>query len=356
MLMHALMVLSKCSPYSHLPLGLNAQYCRVLPAIGLQYGWRSFAWIATIPPFAIVLLFKIYIDRVFVKRFRYYVPTEQELLEAKVHSARADSKGNRLEKRFGHPALHADLFTPMLHAKLMPLLAEVYKGRLNNKTTKLDEYGGQAMDAQVLPGGLTIAAINQVRSLSTLVPLHLHGSEEINVLADYSTTWSTIPLNTNATVENWIGTLVQVSPRSRMGPPSTLRNQSTASTPTNARPHPLLPFLVYQDTISTCNMGRWGLRRRSSSRDLTINSLSYRELLGWVILRTVLRVSPRISTSHNNSTRHNSICHSSSNNLRSDICHRHRRWDIHRRPHRCMGIGRHRHIDLIRRDRERFRR
>ncbi|EIM85025.1 DUF221-domain-containing protein [Stereum hirsutum FP-91666 SS1] len=139
MLMHALMVLT----------------------IGLQYGWRSFAWIATIPPFAIVLLFKIYIDRVFVKRFRYYVPTEQELLEAKVHSARADSKGNRLEKRFGHPALHADLFTPMLHAKLMPLLAEVYKGRLNNKTTKLDEYGGQAMDAQVLPGGLTIAAINQ---------------------------------------------------------------------------------------------------------------------------------------------------------------------------------------------------
>lgn len=166
MLMHALMVLSKPSPYSHSLLRSNAQYRRILPAIGLQYGWRSFAWIATIPPFFIVLLFKIYIDRVFVKRFRYYVPTEQELLEAKVHSARADSKGNRLEKRFGHPALHADLFTPMLHAKLMPLLAEVYKGKLNNKTTKLDEYGGQAMDAQVLPGGLTIAAINQVRPFS----------------------------------------------------------------------------------------------------------------------------------------------------------------------------------------------
>lgn len=150
---------------------MGSHYCYILLAIGLQYGWRSFAWIATIPPFAMVMLFKIYINRVFDKRFRYYVPTEQELLEAKIHSARADSKGNRLEKRFGHPALHADLFTPMLHAKMMPLLAEVYKGRLDNKKTKLDEYGGQSMDAQVLPGGLTIAAINAVcySSLFSLV-------------------------------------------------------------------------------------------------------------------------------------------------------------------------------------------
>lgn len=183
----------------------------------------------------------------------------------------------------------------------------------------------------------------------------------LNVLDDNSTTWSTTPLSTNAIVENWTGMLVQASPRSLMEPLFTPRNRSTASTPTNALHHQLLHSLVYRDTISTCSMGQWGLRRRSSSRGLTINSLSYRELLAWVILRTVLRVSPRISTSHNNSTRHNSTRHNStrhnsSNNLRSDICHRHRRWGIHHRLHRCMGIGRHRHIDPIRRDRERSRR
>lgn len=78
-----------------------------------------------------------------------------------MHSERADARGNRLEKRFGHPALTAELFTPMLHAKMMPLLREVYKGRIEGKEQKpLDEYGGQKMEAQVVEG-IRIAAINQ---------------------------------------------------------------------------------------------------------------------------------------------------------------------------------------------------
>ncbi|KAI0035460.1 DUF221-domain-containing protein [Vararia minispora EC-137] len=138
-LMHALMVLT----------------------IGLQYGWASFAWIATIPPFIMVILFKSYINRVFHRPFRYYVPTEEELRAAKIHSERADVKGNRLEKRFGHPALHAELFTPMLHANMMPLLADIYHGKLAHEQTKVQEYGGQQLDARVIPGGLRIAAVEQ---------------------------------------------------------------------------------------------------------------------------------------------------------------------------------------------------
>jgi calcium permeable stress-gated cation channel len=129
--------------------------------MGLQYGWKSFAWIAGIPPFIIVILFKVYINRVFARPFRYYVPTEHELRNAQVHSQRGDIKGNRLEKRFGHPALHAELFTPMLHANMMPLLAQVYSGRLDREQMKLGEYGGQQTDARVLPGGLKIAGIDQ---------------------------------------------------------------------------------------------------------------------------------------------------------------------------------------------------
>ncbi|KAH9952686.1 DUF221-domain-containing protein [Russula dissimulans] len=122
----------------------------MLLTMGLQYGWKSFAWVAGIPPFVIVILFKVYINRVFARPFRYYVPTE-----------RGDIKGNRLEKRFGHPALYADLFTPMLHANMMHLLAQVYSGRLDSGLTKLREYGGQQMDARVLPGGIRIAGILQ---------------------------------------------------------------------------------------------------------------------------------------------------------------------------------------------------
>lgn len=81
---------------------------------------------------------------------------------AKVHSERSDHKGNRLEKRFGHPSLHADLFTPMLHAKMMPLLSQVYAGSISQDKVKLDEYRGQQMSAQVVPGGIRIAAIDQV--------------------------------------------------------------------------------------------------------------------------------------------------------------------------------------------------
>lgn len=97
-----------------------------------------------------------------MNQFRYYIPNDQEIASATVYSERADNKNNRLEKRFGHPALHADLFTPTLHKKMMPFLAEIYNGRLGNDFATLDEYGGQKMQAQVAPGGVKIAAVDEV--------------------------------------------------------------------------------------------------------------------------------------------------------------------------------------------------
>lgn len=125
-------------------------------------------WLVTIPPIIIVLVFKIYTTRVFDSKFRFYIPTEEELQAARVHSERADAKGNRLEKRFGHPALHAELFTPMLHAKMMPLLSQVYQGKIGRDQAKLDEYGGQKMEAQVVGDGIKIAAIDQVSILPVI--------------------------------------------------------------------------------------------------------------------------------------------------------------------------------------------
>ncbi|KAH7883216.1 hypothetical protein F5I97DRAFT_1980176 [Phlebopus sp. FC_14] len=129
--------------------------------IGLQYGFKSFLWLTTVPPILFIIGFKFWLDRNFYTKFLYYIPSEDELRAAKVHSSRADATGNRLEKRFGHPALHTELFTPMLHANMMPLLADVYKGRIGTDKTKLDEYGGQKMDSHIIEGGLRIAAIEQ---------------------------------------------------------------------------------------------------------------------------------------------------------------------------------------------------
>ncbi|KAH7927441.1 DUF221-domain-containing protein [Leucogyrophana mollusca] len=129
--------------------------------IGLQYGFKSFFWLSTVPPILFIMAFKFYLDKTFYREFIYYIPSEAELREAKVHSSRADATGNRLEKRFGHPALHAELFTPMLHAKMMPLLGDVYKGKIGSEQAKLDEYGGQKMEAHVVEGGLRIAAVEQ---------------------------------------------------------------------------------------------------------------------------------------------------------------------------------------------------
>ncbi|KAF8839103.1 DUF221-domain-containing protein [Paxillus ammoniavirescens] len=129
--------------------------------IGLQYGFKSFMWVTTVPPMLFIIAFKIWLDKMFYEKFMYYMPSETELREAKVHSSRADASGNRLEKRFGHPALHAELFAPMVHAKMMPLLADVYKGKIGSDKAKLNEYGGQQMDAQIVEGGLRIAGIEQ---------------------------------------------------------------------------------------------------------------------------------------------------------------------------------------------------
>lgn len=134
-------------------------------AIGLQYKFSSLQWLSTLPPILIVFAYKIYINKVYLPAFRWFIPSEDELRAAHVHSALADARSHRLEKRFNHPAFHTELFTPMLHANMMPLLSQVYSGNLGHDQAKLNEYGGQKMEASVIPGGIKIAGIDQVQRL-----------------------------------------------------------------------------------------------------------------------------------------------------------------------------------------------
>ncbi|GLB37747.1 putative cytosolic domain of 10TM putative phosphate transporter [Lyophyllum shimeji] len=130
--------------------------------VGLQYKFRSLQWLCTIPPLVIIIIFKIFLHFKFDKEFRYYIPSEEELRHAKVHSERADHRGHRLENRFGHPALHEKLFTPLVHAKMMPLLAEVYKGKIEHEKVRgvLHERSGKKLDVNIIEG-VRIAAIEQ---------------------------------------------------------------------------------------------------------------------------------------------------------------------------------------------------
>lgn len=142
--------------------------CIMILTVGLQYSFKSLYWLATIPPVLFVIVFKMFLHRSFQPSFNYYMPSQEELREAQVHSRRHDASRNRLEKRFGHPALHSDLFTPMVHANMTHLLSQVYSGKVSNSQTKLDEMGGQSMDA-VFAGGIKIAGIQEVRGSDLLV-------------------------------------------------------------------------------------------------------------------------------------------------------------------------------------------
>lgn len=145
---------------NRLLVGIILMQALMCLTIGLQLGFRTFYWVATLPPIVLVLVFKAFIDRRFLNDFRYHIPSQDEIAQAKIHSQRSDASGNRLEKRFGHPALHSDLFTPMVHANMAHLLPQVYSGKIENDKTRLGEYGGQKVETQVVQG-IKIAAIDQ---------------------------------------------------------------------------------------------------------------------------------------------------------------------------------------------------
>lgn len=168
-------------------------------AIGLQYTFKSLYWIATIPPILFILVFKAYIHRTFQTSFRYYIPSEQELQEAQVHSKRADASGNKLEKRFGHPSLHSELFTPMVHKNMTHLLAQVYSGKISNVQTKIGDIPGQKVDA-VMAAGIKFAGIEEVCDRFHTAHIHLM------YLISRSITLPTTPRCINVIVASLTGT------------------------------------------------------------------------------------------------------------------------------------------------------
>ncbi|KAJ6589821.1 hypothetical protein DFH09DRAFT_908778 [Mycena vulgaris] len=120
--------------------------------------FRSIKMILAVPPILMIIVFKIYMNSKFNKNFHYYLPDEEELRAAHVHSIRADTVKQKLQNRFGHPSLHAELFTPMVHADQMHLLRQVYGGKIEE-----DTHEGKARQSNVeVLDGLRITAVQQV--------------------------------------------------------------------------------------------------------------------------------------------------------------------------------------------------
>ena len=134
--------------------------------IGLQQGWiRS---IACVPPVGLIIVYKIVLHRQFDERYNWYMPTDQEVVNAVIH--RADARKNRLHKRFGNPALHAELFTPMIHKRSQHLLRQIYSGRMAEEDYIRqydDEAAKSGLRAATIPGseaetgGLAFKAIEE---------------------------------------------------------------------------------------------------------------------------------------------------------------------------------------------------
>lgn len=122
--MQTIMIFSKVSFELIFPICINQ-----LLAVGLQIEFKSLQLVAATPPLAFTLLFKHYLKQRFSNDFEYYLPRHEEITRAMLYSDQADMAERKLETRYDHPVLDANLFTPLVHAKDMPVLHRLLKGK-----------------------------------------------------------------------------------------------------------------------------------------------------------------------------------------------------------------------------------
>lgn len=160
---------------------VNCHTHRISTAIGLQSEFKSLQFLATIPPLLFLLLFKHYINKRFANDFQYYIPIFNELSRSIVHSEDADISANKLEERYRHPALQADLFTPMVHSRLMTSLRRITRGKSSNRrngdlTRTMDVKSGAKASPDAEPDdevveGVKFTPVNEVSISSEMINL-----------------------------------------------------------------------------------------------------------------------------------------------------------------------------------------
>jgi hypothetical protein len=87
------------------------------------------------------LLFKLYCKRAFDRRCAYYAKATAAASDGFAHDNptaggvgddASSRRSGSVAVRFGHPAMHKPLMTPMVHARAQHLLGKIYTGRMND--------------------------------------------------------------------------------------------------------------------------------------------------------------------------------------------------------------------------------
>ncbi|KAF4948063.1 hypothetical protein F66182_18547, partial [Fusarium sp. NRRL 66182] len=108
--------------------------------------WTMLYCLAPLP--FIILGFKWFCSRTYDEDMIYYnkgVLNDAEALGTSMGKG-PKRAGDRLNSRFGHPALFKPLITPMVHARAAETLKSIYRGRLGNLDTAA-EYSDIAMQS-----------------------------------------------------------------------------------------------------------------------------------------------------------------------------------------------------------------
>ncbi|KAA8646273.1 hypothetical protein EYZ11_000613 [Aspergillus tanneri] len=94
----------------------------------------------------LMLGFKWYCMKTFDGDIKFYNRANLSDAEALAVGKPGKTTSDRLNSRFGHPALYKPLITPMVHAKAADSLSRIYRGRLDSSQADA-EYSDIAMDA-----------------------------------------------------------------------------------------------------------------------------------------------------------------------------------------------------------------
>ncbi|GAA96278.1 uncharacterized protein L969DRAFT_43529 [Mixia osmundae IAM 14324] len=123
--------------------------------IGLQRGWIYCT--TCVPALAFLLIFGIVLNRHFDQRFRWYIPDREEIIES---TAGVNVSKRQLDKKFGHPSLHIELFYPVIDRRKMGLWDEVTGGQNQThlKAEGVDEKQLENVSAVGVPLGVRRAS------------------------------------------------------------------------------------------------------------------------------------------------------------------------------------------------------
>ena len=131
--------------------------CIIALALKANGTWYMVAVMGPLP--FLLMGFKWYCARTFDDQNEFY--NKATLRDIEHMKMAADGKkqkpiSDRVARKFGHPALHAKLMTPMVHAKAQSVLKDIYRGRMQDDggAFSTEDYSDIAMNpmSQQYPG------------------------------------------------------------------------------------------------------------------------------------------------------------------------------------------------------------